>query len=62
VFHAGTSLKDGKIVNTGGRVLGVTARGNDIQTAIDNAYKAVAKISWQDCFYRKDIAYRALNR
>jgi phosphoribosylamine--glycine ligase len=62
VFHAGTSKIDGKIVNTGGRVLGVTARGNDIKTAIDNAYSAVAKIKWQDCIYRKDIAYRALKR
>jgi len=62
VFHAGTSLKDGKIVNTGGRVLGVTAKGGDIQQAIDNAYRAVGKISWENAFYRKDIAYRALLR
>ena len=62
VFHAGTSEKDGKIVNTGGRVLGVTARGVNIKEAIEKAYKAVDKISWQDCFCRKDIAYRALAR
>ena len=62
VFHAGTSEKDGKIVNTGGRVLGVTARGATVKEAIDKAYKAVDKISWQGCFYRKDIAYRALAR
>lgn len=62
VFHAGTSLVDGNIVNTGGRVLGVTALGADIKQAIKNVYKAVDKISWQDVFYRKDIAYRALNR
>jgi phosphoribosylamine--glycine ligase len=62
VFHAGTAEKDGKIVNTGGRVLGVTARGSDIKAAVEKAYKAVDKISWQDCFCRKDIAYRALAR
>jgi phosphoribosylamine---glycine ligase len=62
VFHAGTSKKDGKIVNTGGRVLGVTARGATVKEAIDKAYKAVDKISWQGCFCRKDIAYRALAR
>jgi phosphoribosylamine---glycine ligase len=62
VFHAGTGSENGKIVNTGGRVLGVTARGNNIKTAISNAYNAVDKINWQDCIYRKDIAYRALER
>ena len=62
VFHAGTSLKDGEIVNTGGRVLGITARGNDIKEAVAKAYEAVEKISWQDAFYRKDIAYRAIDR
>ncbi|OGV31259.1 MAG: phosphoribosylamine--glycine ligase [Lentisphaerae bacterium GWF2_45_14] len=62
VFHAGTSLKDGKIVNTGGRVLGVTAKGKDISEAIKNAYRAVEKISWKKTFYRKDIAFRAFER
>jgi phosphoribosylamine---glycine ligase len=62
VFHAGTSLVDGNIVNTGGRVLGVTARGTDIKQAVDKAYAAVDKISWQDVMYRKDIAYRAIER
>lgn len=62
VFHAGTSLKDGKVVNTGGRVLGVTARGSDISEAVKNAYKAVSRISWQDAFYRKDIAAKAISR
>lgn len=62
VFHAGTSEKDGKIVNSGGRVLGVTARGGDIKEALEKAYAAVDKICWQDCFCRRDIAYRALER
>ncbi len=62
VFHAGTSEKDGAIVNSGGRVLGVTARGSDIKEALKKAYAAVDKICWQDCFCRRDIAYRALER
>jgi phosphoribosylamine--glycine ligase len=62
VFHAGTALKDGKLVNTGGRVLGVTASGKDILEARKNVYGAVEKIDWQDVFYRKDIAHRAVNR
>lgn len=62
VFHAGTDLKDGNVVNTGGRVLGVTALGNGIQNAVDNAYKAVEKISWKDEFHREDIAHRELKR
>ena len=62
VFHAGTAFKDGKIVNAGGRVLGVTARGADVHQAIANAYRAVDCIHWQDCFARRDIGYRALAR
>ena len=60
VFHAGTALDDDKVVTAGGRVLGITALGVDLQTAVDNAYAAVEKISWKDAFYRKDIAHRAL--
>ena len=62
VFHAGTSLKDGKLVNTGGRVLGITAHAADIVTAREKAYEATKKISWKDAFYRNDIAWRALER
>ncbi|MHB9138105.1 MAG: phosphoribosylamine--glycine ligase [Victivallaceae bacterium] len=62
VFHAGTALKDGRIVNTGGRALGVTARGHTIREAIQNAYRAVDKIHWNNCFCRRDIGYRALQR
>ncbi len=56
VFHAGTALKDGKIVANGGRVLGVTATGDSISEARDKAYAAVKKINWDDGFYRSDIA------
>ncbi len=62
VFHAGTSLVNGEIVNTGGRVLGVTARGKTIREAVNKAYEAVHKISWQDVMFRTDIAYRAIER
>lgn len=62
VFHAGTALKDGKVVTNGGRVLGVTALGSDIKDAIDRAYQAVSKIGWNEAHYRKDIGKRAVNR
>jgi phosphoribosylamine--glycine ligase len=62
VFHAGTAEKGGEIVNTGGRVLGVTAIGADLTSAIASAYRATGLISWRDCFYRKDIGQKALNR
>lgn len=62
VFHAGTAFQDGKVVTAGGRVLGVTALGTDLRTAVDTAYAAVKKISWNGAFYRKDIARRELKR
>ena len=62
VFHAGTAMKDGKLVTNGGRVLGVVGRGADISSAVDVAYVAAAKISFKDAYYRKDIAHRALER
>jgi phosphoribosylamine--glycine ligase len=61
VFHAGTGIKSGKLVNSGGRVLGVSATGEDIETAINNAYHSAEKIKWRDMFYRKDIGFKALN-
>ena len=61
-FHAGTAEKNGAIVNNGGRVLGVTALGDTIEAAIKKAYQAVAKISWKDAQYRKDIGRKAMVR
>ena len=61
VFHAGTGAEDGKITAIGGRVLGVTAAGDDLKGAIDQAYKAVEKISWKDCYFRRDIGAKAMN-
>jgi phosphoribosylamine--glycine ligase len=60
VFHAGTSVVDGQVVNTGGRVLGVTALGDTIAQAKLNAYSAVKKIRWQGAWCRKDIADKAI--
>jgi phosphoribosylamine--glycine ligase len=62
VFHAGTAFKDGKIITSGGRVLGVTAVGNGIRDAIEAAYLAAGRITWEGAHYRRDIGRRALNR
>ena len=60
VFHAGTAKHGGRWVTSGGRVLGVTARGSRIVGAVEEAYRAVSKISWEGMHYRKDIARRAI--
>jgi phosphoribosylamine--glycine ligase len=62
VFHAGTSRVDDSLVTKGGRVLGVTATGNEIADAIAIAYGAVKQISWPGMHYRTDIGQRALAR
>ncbi len=62
VFHAGTAEKDGEVVTSGGRVLCVTALGDSVTDAQKNAYAAVEKISWDNVYYRDDIAYRAVAR
>jgi len=62
VFHAGTSLENGKVVNTGGRVLGVTGLGRTVAEAIECAYRAVDKIHWKGVHFRRDIGRKALNR
>ena len=60
VFHSGTVKQNGGWSTSGGRVLGVTARGRSITAAVEEAYRAVGEISWWGMHYRKDIAYRAL--
>jgi phosphoribosylamine--glycine ligase len=62
VFHAGTTKHDGGYFTAGGRVLGVAARAGDLRTAVDRAYEAVGKISFEGAHYRKDIAARALKK
>ena len=59
VFHAGTALKNKKTVTAGGRVLGVTAIGSDLDEAIRKAYETVAMIKWPGSFYRTDIGAKA---
>jgi phosphoribosylamine--glycine ligase len=59
IFHAGTKEDAGKILASGGRVLGVTATGKTVKEARDNAYMAVDIIEWEDGFCRKDIALKA---
>lgn len=60
VYHAGTALKDGKPVTSGGRVLGVTALGDDLQSALDKSYNAVKAIEFDGAHYRNDIGKKAL--
>lgn len=60
VYHAGTKLENGRFLTNGGRVLGVTARGESLEQAQQNAYAAVDKISFDGAVYRKDIGKRAL--
>jgi phosphoribosylamine--glycine ligase len=60
VFHSGTTHRDGMFYSSGGRVLGVTAHAAQLQIAVQRAYEACAKISFDGAHYRKDIAARAL--
>ncbi|MGE4578055.1 MAG: phosphoribosylamine--glycine ligase [Desulfuromonadales bacterium] len=62
VFHAGTALANGKIVNAGGRVLGVTGLGTTVADAIAKAYEGVRLIHWEGSQFRNDIGQKALNR
>ena len=62
VFHAGTALKDGKVVTSGGRVLGITAMAGTIKAAIDRAYQVVRLISFEGKHYRSDIGGKALQK
>lgn len=62
VFHAGTKLVDGRIVTSGGRVLGVTARGEHLRESLANAYQAVQAIDFAGAHYRRDIGRRGLQR
>jgi len=62
IFHAGTAEKDGAIVNSGGRVLGVTALGDSVAQAQKTVYAALEQLDWPGGFYRRDIGYRAVAR
>ena len=58
IVHAGTAIKDGKLVTNGGRVLGVVAKGKTVDEVRAKAYKAVDNISWEGIHYRKDIGIK----
>jgi phosphoribosylamine--glycine ligase len=62
VFHAGTALKDGNVVTSGGRVLCVVGLGDTVKAAAASAYESVDKIHWQDVYSRRDIGHRAIAR
>ena len=62
VFHAGTRFHEGRLVTAGGRVLGVTAGGNDLAAAIQNAYAAVEKVNFEGLHHRTDIGQKGLKR
>ena len=62
IFHAGTDLKHGQVVVTGGRVLCATATGKNIRAAQQSAYNLAKQIHWDGCWYRSDIGYRAVDR
>jgi len=57
VFHAGTTLKEGKVVTNGGRVMAITSFGSDFKTALSKSYENVAKLSFEGMNYRKDLGF-----
>jgi phosphoribosylamine---glycine ligase len=62
IFHAGTARDEGRLLATGGRVLGISARGRTVVEAQARAYRAIAKIDWPQGFCRNDIGWRAIAR
>ncbi|MCT8998625.1 phosphoribosylamine--glycine ligase [Chelativorans intermedius] len=62
IFHAGTALREGRLIANGGRVLNVTALGASVTAARDAAYRAVDRIDWPEGFCRRDIGWRAIGR
>ena len=57
-FHAGTKLEDGQLVTSGGRVLGITAVGDNFESAIATVYPAISEITFEGIYYRRDIGHR----
>ena len=60
VFHSGTCSKNDSILSNGGRVLCVTALGDDLNQSNENAYRAVDQIDWDGKYFRKDIGWRVI--
>jgi phosphoribosylamine--glycine ligase len=61
-FHGATARRDGELVSVGGRVLGITALGANLDAAVQRAYEAAAQVSFDGMHYRRDIGRRALAR
>ena len=61
IFHAGTKLKDNKILSSGGRVLNFVAVSNNLKKSRESLIKQIKVLSWEDGFYRKDIAYKVID-
>ena len=59
-FHAGTKFQDNQVITSGGRVLGITAWDETISKAKERAYKGIKEIYFEDMYYRKDIALKAI--
>ena len=62
VFQAGTKVDHNKIITDGGRVLGITSLGEDLEDALSKAYISVETISYENAFYRNDIGHHELRR
>ncbi len=62
VFHAGTTQVGGQLLTAGGRVLGVTAAADSLGEALARAYQAIAEITFDGMYYRRDIGHRALKQ
>jgi phosphoribosylamine--glycine ligase len=62
VFHSGTAMKDDQLVTAGGRVLAISAVAPDLQTALNNAYTELARISFEGMQFRRDIGHQALRQ
>lgn len=61
IFHAGTRVEDGRLLTAGGRVLGITATGSDLDDSINRAYEGIKAVSFKDMDYRRDIGRRVLS-
>ena len=62
VFHAGTAIEGGHVVTNGGRVLCVTALGDNVTAAQSTAYQSVQNLHWKQAYFRPDIGHRAVAR
>ena len=62
IFHAGTQIKDGKLVSTGGRVLNFTSIGKNLLNVRRKIIKMIKKLNWKNGFYRKDIGWKIISK